>query len=297
MKKNITYAMLACLLCLSGNVFAGAGGDPVLQDPDGVFTITPVLEQSCIAVKIPLISTQALAGVKWYNNDGETPFAKLLVASGQEAVPPLYADGVVAAEGVFGENVGWSEYLFSEAYGSLTDALYLIFQFPDEVEGEGQGEGPGIGYIADTNSSCIFLSAEGEDWVRLKTEFSLLVEPILVERVPGLVALSMSQPEVVVMEELSLPEFTELGKPFPNPFNPMTTIAFSLAKPSHVDIRVFDVRGRLVKILADSYHEAGRFVVQWTGKNTQGLNAASGVYFVRMETEDHYFSTRVSLLK
>lgn len=298
MKRYLNYAVLACSLCLAGSALAGVGGgDPVLQEPDGIFTLTPVLERSCIAVKIPLTSTQSLAGFKWYNNDGQTPFAKLLVASGQDAVPPLYIDGVVAAEGVLGESLGWSTYSFDEPYGSLTEALYLIFQFPEEVEGSGEAEGPGIGYIADSGTSSIFLSAEGEEWVRLKTEFSLLVEPILVAREPSVTALSMSHPEVELAEELSLPLVTDLDTPYPNPFNPMTNIGYSLVNASQVDLCIFDIRGRLVKTLANSYHDPGRYVVQWLGKNNQGITVASGVYFVRLETKDQYFSKRISLLK
>ncbi len=248
-------------------------------------------------MKIPLTSTQSLAGVKWYNNDSQTPFAKFLVASGRDAVPPLYADGVIVAEGVLGESLGWSTYTFDEAYGSLTEALYLIFQFPEEVEGSGEAEGPGIGYIANSSASSIFLSAEGEDWVRLKTEFSLLVEPLIIAREPSVTALSMSHSEGELAEDLSLPLVTDLDTPYPNPFNPMTNIGFSLANSSQVDLCVYDLRGRLVKTLANSYHEAGRYVVQWLGKSNQGLSVASGVYFVRLETESQYFSKRISLLK
>jgi hypothetical protein len=70
----------------------------------------------------------------------------------------------------------------------------------------------------------------------------------------------------------------------PNPFNPTTTIAFSLAGRSRVTIRVFDAAGRVVRTLVDSQLEAGPHTVIWNGTTETGRRAASGVYFVKMET-------------
>ena len=75
-----------------------------------------------------------------------------------------------------------------------------------------------------------------------------------------------------------------LGHARPNPFNPTTTIAYSLAGRSHVTIRVFDAAGRVVRTLVDSPVEAGPHMAVWDGTTDTGHRAASGVYFVRMET-------------
>ncbi len=68
----------------------------------------------------------------------------------------------------------------------------------------------------------------------------------------------------------------------PNPFNPTTTIAFALASPSRVSIRVHDIAGRLVRTLVDDECEAGEHAVVWDGCTDTGDRAASGVYFARM---------------
>ena len=69
----------------------------------------------------------------------------------------------------------------------------------------------------------------------------------------------------------------------PNPFNPTTEIAFSLATDSDVTIRVFDAAGRVVRTLVDGQREAGPHTATWDGTEGTGQRAASGVYFIRME--------------
>ncbi len=77
---------------------------------------------------------------------------------------------------------------------------------------------------------------------------------------------------------------TSLHRPSPNPFNPVTTIAYALATPGRVTIRVHDAAGRLVRTLVDEECTAGEHAVQWDGTTDGSTPAASGVYFVRMES-------------
>ncbi|MCK4511555.1 T9SS type A sorting domain-containing protein, partial [bacterium] len=76
---------------------------------------------------------------------------------------------------------------------------------------------------------------------------------------------------------------TKLSQARPNPFNPTTTIAYSLAGRSNVAIRVYDVAGRVVRTLVDGEAEAGPHTIVWDGTTDSGERAASGVYFVKME--------------
>ncbi len=78
-----------------------------------------------------------------------------------------------------------------------------------------------------------------------------------------------------------------LGHARPNPFNPLTTLEFSLAAEGRVDLRVFDCAGRVVRTLVDAECEAGPHATTWDGANDAGQRAASGVYFVKMETAGH----------
>ncbi|HOX26165.1 MAG TPA: FlgD immunoglobulin-like domain containing protein [Candidatus Krumholzibacteria bacterium] len=74
-----------------------------------------------------------------------------------------------------------------------------------------------------------------------------------------------------------------LAQNTPNPFNPSTTIAFTLPHGGRVSLRVFDVRGRLVRTLVDGERAAGAHAVDWNGRDDRGAQAASGVYLYQLE--------------
>ena len=78
------------------------------------------------------------------------------------------------------------------------------------------------------------------------------------------------------------PRVNALFQNRPNPFNPATVIPFTLASPGRVEIRVFDVAGRLVRTLVDAALPAGDHVARWNGDTNHGARAASGVYFYRI---------------
>ncbi len=68
---------------------------------------------------------------------------------------------------------------------------------------------------------------------------------------------------------------------YPNPFNPATHVRWAQDKPGRVDVRVFNVRGELVKTIADTWYPRGEHVVSWNGETVRGGHAASGVYYIR----------------
>jgi hypothetical protein len=78
----------------------------------------------------------------------------------------------------------------------------------------------------------------------------------------------------------------------PNPFNPETTIPYSLAISGRVQILVFDVAGRRVRTLVDRMLPAGNHVVRWDGKRDGGSRVASGVYFYRITYPNGEMSAR-----
>ncbi len=94
-----------------------------------------------------------------------------------------------------------------------------------------------------------------------------------------------------------IPATFRLVQNTPNPFNPMTTIAFSVPHESQVAIRVYDVSGRVVRTLVDGVTEPGRHAAVWDGRNDHGESCGSGVYFCVMETPEFRGSSKMMLLK
>jgi subtilisin family serine protease len=89
----------------------------------------------------------------------------------------------------------------------------------------------------------------------------------------------------------------ELKKNFPNPFNPSTTIAFSLPREERVRLAVYDILGREMSVLIDEVKVAGRYQTTWDGRSNGGMHAASGAYFIRMEAPGFVATERMLLLK
>ena len=89
----------------------------------------------------------------------------------------------------------------------------------------------------------------------------------------------------------------ELSAPRPNPFNPSTSVWYSLARSQHVTLTVHDLSGRRVATLVDGVREAGRFTATWDGRDHAGRRVASGTYLLRLTAEDGVTSRRVVMVQ
>ncbi len=91
---------------------------------------------------------------------------------------------------------------------------------------------------------------------------------------------------------------TALYRNAPNPFNPATTIRYELARTGRVDLVVLDVSGREIRRLIDGETvAAGRRATVWDGRDASGREAAAGLYFYRLTTEDFSGTGRMMLVK
>ena len=95
----------------------------------------------------------------------------------------------------------------------------------------------------------------------------------------------------------TVPERPTLGEVRPNPFNAFTTIDYSLPEAGRVTLRVYDVRGALVRTLVDGRRPAGPSKTEWDGAGDGGRGAPSGVYFVRLEQGGESSVRRMVLLR
>jgi tetratricopeptide (TPR) repeat protein len=93
-------------------------------------------------------------------------------------------------------------------------------------------------------------------------------------------------------EEEILPETFTLGSAYPNPFNPVTNIQFSLPEGAHVILNIYDISGRLVEQLINQHTLAGYHTVTW-----DAARFSSGIYFARMQVEDVVMTKKMVLMK
>jgi hypothetical protein len=111
------------------------------------------------------------------------------------------------------------------------------------------------------------------------------------------------EPDMIIGDALSpydlyqetlndVPSSYSLGKAYPNPFNPTTTIDYNIGQEGHVDMVVYDVSGRIVDTLIDGYKNEGNYKVRWAA------NAhPSGIYFVIFSINGYTESSKLMLIK
>jgi glycosidase len=89
----------------------------------------------------------------------------------------------------------------------------------------------------------------------------------------------------------------QLKQNYPNPFNPSTTIAFRLPRESHINLSIYDIRGRRVRTVKNGIVPKGYRQLIWDGKDEQGQGVSSGVYFYQLSTKNQSLTRKMVLLK
>lgn len=91
-------------------------------------------------------------------------------------------------------------------------------------------------------------------------------------------------------------EYRLMGN-YPNPFNPVTAIRFSLPEAETVSLMVYDIRGRLVRTLVNERLDSGVHEIVWHGDTDNGKSAATGIYLCRMKAGSYTDVRRMILMK
>lgn len=84
---------------------------------------------------------------------------------------------------------------------------------------------------------------------------------------------------------------------FPNPFNPVVTIRYTMPMRSHVRLGIYDIAGHAVAVIRDDVQAAGTHEARWHGVDRRGLPLSAGVYFVRLDAGGESRMSKVTLAK
>jgi len=95
----------------------------------------------------------------------------------------------------------------------------------------------------------------------------------------------------------SVPAQFELGQNFPNPFNPTTTIEYTVPARANVEIAIYNILGQKVATVINDMHEAGSHRATWNGRDASGKTVASGVYFYSLKSGSFEQVKKMMLMK
>ncbi|RKY86857.1 hypothetical protein DRQ09_05470 [candidate division KSB1 bacterium] len=95
----------------------------------------------------------------------------------------------------------------------------------------------------------------------------------------------------------NIPSKWELFQNFPNPFNSITTIKFSVPHSSRVSLKIYNLQGRLIKNLVNSTLLPGKYSVIWDGRNSYGITTATGIYIIKLQGNDFVSTRKILFLK
>lgn len=94
-----------------------------------------------------------------------------------------------------------------------------------------------------------------------------------------------------------VPSSYRLLNNYPNPFNPTTKIAFEIPQSENVSLKIYNIKGELIRTVINENLPAGHFEKVWDGKNDFGREVSSGIYFYRLTAGKFDRSARMMLMK
>jgi len=176
-------------------------------------------------------------------------------------------------------------------WGQETDPHPEVMIFDREANLIGEIDMPGSAWTVDLSADGRFVVASGKNVHA--NEFGSGGDAFVYD-LGGVVPIE--QPEPPAADDLPQLAF-DLAPNFPNPFNPQTSIGFTLPRAEHVRLDIFDARGRLVRTLVDASLDGGRHTVVWNGLDQDGRSVPSGTYVYRLESDASVRSRTLSVLK
>lgn len=164
----------------------------------------------------------------------------------------------------------WSERIDCSHLGAISpaDSFHTFFTHITQNVPSGEGEGPGVFWSQMINAE-----------LPASVHFNMVIEADVQGGAPA-------AGEPFVLRQNS-----------PNPFNPVTSIGYSLNTASGVKLSIYDTAGRLVNNLVNETQEAGSHSVVWNGVNESGSKVASGVYFYRLTTDNNTETRKMVMVK
>jgi len=167
----------------------------------------------------------------------------------------------------------------------FVSAIQMTISHSDEASFEFTGESMVSSYLtSESSTTLIMVVPEQGSLFRVDSDQDIVIEDIKVANSSGLISST-------VVDQFAL------MNSYPNPFNPETTISFELFSDSSIDLAIYNMVGQRVSTLMNGLKENGSYNVQWNGTDSNGTELASGIYMVKLVTDQGVVTNKITLLK
>ncbi len=178
----------------------------------------------------------------------------------------------------------WSSSANADAINS--DSIRYVL-----VMGPETGDPDSVGTTPDTTWSGTFLETGSYRWTAKAVDLAGNVRWATPEG--GFRVGSLQD----VPDHPAVPMRFDLSRNFPNPFNPGTTVVYSVPKPERVTIEIVAMSGSRVRTLVDRTVQPGEYTIVWDGKDDEGRKAGSGVFLCRMKAGHFVKTVKMTILR
>ena len=224
-------------------------------------------------------------------------------------VPPgvVFANNDEQIHGAYFEDEGGvivlanKVYHYSDVNHPRADNLQLLLQMFTWLNQKvpGRSFNPESGVTPGGSTAMLLITFDATDL----TEGIYTADIFLTHDGPG--AVPVVVPTVLIVDSTATaigdhqtpPAELVLHQNHPNPFNPVTTISFTVPEKSMINLSVYNVEGKLIKKLINESLDRGLKQCQWDGTGLQGTSVSSGVYFYRLKTGNKVLTRKMVLLK
>jgi hypothetical protein len=206
------------------------------------------------------------------------------------AIKAVYADGVTSLP-------GFSNHLYRDAVNGRI-AGYVMNNANQILPGATVSNGP-------LNAT---VDSDGKYYLHLPVGIYSVTASC-----PGYISKTVENVEVIAYNITHLNFYLEEGSPvddpqspvaatalngnYPNPFNPETTISYSVKEAGRVKVEVYNIKGQLVRSLVDEAQVAGHYKKVFDSKDNNGRSLSSGVYLIRMSAPGYEKTSKMMLMK
>jgi hypothetical protein len=218
-------------------------------------------------------------------------------------------------------NVYWVNTSFIDSLLAINFAPYLKYPIPDRNAVRGESFRyiiPANTFYDDDGNESLTYSATGTDgnslasWLSFdSTTYTLSGMPDTIQTVDVVIKvtddhnleatdtlrIAVNDPTGVREEGVLLPLELMLFPNYPNPFNPFTVIGYRLSTSGDVDLTIYDLLGRKIKTLVDSYQNVGEHSVVWDATDEKNNPVSSGIYFCRLEAAEQIIQKKMLLIR